>query len=170
MTRARGTLQYVAPEQLTSVYSSAVDIFAVGCTFFALVMGSWPRGDPRDGFPDRFIDRTASDGDGYTRRLLDRFLRHDRDPTPQFLFLEAMTQAAPEDRPTATEALDRFAEFFRVPTATEVGEVPPLPAGAFYILPSDYVTMSDESGTYAVAGSGGGGATAGSGAGSGDGR
>jgi hypothetical protein len=53
-------------------------MFALGCTFFALLMGSWPRGDPRAAFPERFIARSASDSDGYTRQLLRVFLRDNK--------------------------------------------------------------------------------------------
>jgi hypothetical protein len=70
----------------------------------------------------------------------------------------------PEERLTATLALEEFADLFHVPTGAEVGEVPALPEGAFFVLPADYETAAAAAATVASSSAAGAGGSAGGGA------
>jgi len=93
-TRNVGTKSYRAPELLHGKYNNSVDLFAAGCTFFALVLAEQPSDKLDDGFPNRFQHIPASS-------LLAKFPFE----SPQLNFLAMLTQKDPALRLTAEQAL-----------------------------------------------------------------
>lgn len=93
-TRNIGTRSYRAPELKSGRYNSSIDLFAAGCTFFALMLAEQPSDRVDVGFPDRFQHISP-------HRLLATFPFE----SPQLHFLAMLTQADPACRLTAEQAL-----------------------------------------------------------------
>jgi serine/threonine protein kinase len=98
-----GTPAYMSPEIKTAHYSTAVDIFAAGCTMFALMTKLMPSTIVEYGFPERFLGRKSAQN---LRAVVARvFPRYGEESSPQLDLLAWCTQARACDRPTADELL-----------------------------------------------------------------
>ena len=106
-----GSPAYMAPEQFTSCFSPASDIYALGVIAYELLMGDLPF----HGSPEELARQHLYEHPRIPSSL----------PEPWALLLPKLLAKSPLDRPTAQDVVDRLSASARSVTATKPNNPPP---------------------------------------------